>query len=94
MGITKKNDPKGWIWLYGPNNELAGTIGFHDEEALKEKKTRLDSVGIPRGQMCFVVMLTVMDLLRNEGPIYVHWVDAMQQMWIDTAPEPVGEEEM
>jgi len=36
----------------------------------------------------------VLDLLRNEGPVYLHFSDTREMGYLSTAREPVGEGEL
>jgi hypothetical protein len=43
--------------------------------------------------MSITEIASVMDMLRNEKPIYVHWSEIWKQVFLDTEKEPVGEQE-
>ena len=36
---------------------------------------------------------SVIDMIRNEKPIYLHWDDATGQGYVSTSTEPIGEGE-
>jgi hypothetical protein len=38
-------------------------------------------------------LAAVLDMLRNERPVYLHWSEAWRQAWLDTRAEPVREAE-
>jgi len=86
---------KAWLYLYGGGHErgVVGTVGFYPPDALETKQDRLDGLGCPQGYMAIAEIGAVMDMLRNERPIYVHWSESWKQLWLDTGAEPVGEEE-
>ena len=88
-------DLKAWLYLYGPGHKtgLVGTIGFYAPEALASKQDHLDGLGRPRGHMDINEITGVMDMLRHERPIHVHWSEQWQQLLLDTEKEPVGEQE-
>jgi len=88
-------DLKAWLYLYGSGHDtgVVGAIGFYPPDVLESKQDRLDGLGRPRGHMSITEIGAVMDMLRNEKPIYVHWSESWKQVWIDTSSEPVGEEE-
>jgi len=88
-------DVKAWLYLYGSGHKtgVVGTIGFYRSEALATKQDQLDGLGRPQGHMDIAEIGAVTDMLRSEKPIYVHWSESWQQVWLDTEKEPVGEEE-
>ncbi len=88
-------DIRAWLYLYGPGHEtgVVGTIGFYPPKILATQRDKLDELGRPQGNMAVTELATVMDMLRNEHPIHVHWSDKWQQLWLDTEREPVGEGE-
>ena len=57
------------------------------------KQDRLDGFERPQGNMSITEIVEVLDMLRNEKPIYVHWSENWKQVWLDTSAEPVGGEE-
>ena len=88
-------DLKAWLYLYGPGHKtgVVGTIGFYPPEVLETKQDQLDGLGRPKGNMSVTEIVAVMDMLRNEKPIYVHWSESWKLVFLDTSTEPVGEEE-
>jgi hypothetical protein len=88
-------DLKAWLYLYGSGHKtgVVGTIGFYMPEGLETKQDQLDGLGRPQGNMSITEIVAVMDMLRNEKPIYVHWSELWKQVLLDTSSEPVGEEE-
>ena len=89
-------DARAWISFYtSESKDLYATIGFYTTDGFAlTKNDNLDEQGIIRGHMHMNEFNAVTNMIRNERPIYVHWSDTLQQMWLDTAlPEPVGEEE-
>ncbi len=88
-------DLKAWLYLYGSGHKsgVVGTIGFYPTDVLETKQDQLDGLNRPQGHMCITEIGAVMDMLRNEKPIYIHWSESWKQVWLDTSSEPVGEEE-
>lgn len=88
-------DLRAWLYLYGPGHKtgLVGTIGFYPPETLATQQDRLDNLGRPQGNMAVTEIGAIIDMLRNEKPIHLHWSDRWQQLWLDTEKEPIGEEE-
>jgi len=88
-------DTKAWLYLYGPGHEtgVVGAIGFYQPDVVETKQDQLDGLGRPRGHMSITEIAAVMDMLRNEKPIYVHWSESWRQVLLSTSSEPVGEEE-
>ncbi len=89
------DNSKAWLYLYGSGHEagIVCAIGFYPDDVLESKQDRLDGLGHPRGHMPITEIGAVMDMLRNEKPIYIHWSESWKQVWLDTGSEPVGEEE-
>lgn len=87
---------KAWLYLRSSEHEtgVAGAIGFYSLDALESQQDRLDALGRPLGHMSVTEIGTVLDLLRNENPIYVTWSDIRSQVFLETDPEPVGEGEI
>ena len=94
-GDEAPEDLKAWLYLYGPGpgNPVVGTIGFYPPDVLPAKHDQLDGLGRPQGNMSITDIVGVMDMLRNDKPVYMHWSEIWKQVWLDTAKEPVGEEE-
>ncbi len=71
------------------SNSLLDTTTPH----FASKQDQLDGLNRPQGHMCITEIGAVMDMLRNEKPIYIHWSEIWKQVWLDTSSESVGEEE-
>lgn len=89
-------DLKGWLCLYGSGHVtgVVGTIGFYRPEALEARQDWIDPLGRPQGHMPITELAAVLDMLRNERPVYLHWSEAWRQTWLDTRAEPVREAEV
>ena len=86
-------DLKAWLSLYGSGHVtgVVGTIGFYRPEALESRQDWIDPLGRPQGHMPIEELAAVLDMLRNERPVYLHWSEAWRQTWLDTRAEPVRE---
>lgn len=89
------SDLRAWLYLYGSGNTtgVVGTIGFYPPETLAHRQDAVDGLGRPQGNMSVNELVAVMDMLRMEKPVYVHWSENFRQVLLDTGPEPAGEEE-
>jgi hypothetical protein len=88
--------PKAWVCLYGSGHAtgVVGTIGFYGPEALEGRQDWLDPLGRPQGHMPIDELPAVLDLLRNERPVFVHWSESWRQTWLDTRDEPARDAEV
>lgn len=86
-------DLKAWLCLYGPGHAsgVVGTIYFYPDAALSTKQDCLDALGRPQGNMSISEIGPVLDMLRDEDPIYIYWVENLSQVWLETGNEPVGD---
>lgn len=86
---------KARLYLYGPGHKtgVVGTIAFYPPEVLASKQDHLDNLGRPRGHMAIAEIGGVIDMLRHENRVHVHWSERWQQLLLDTEKEPIGEEE-
>ena len=79
------------IFLFDSTNVTAGILSFYDpgHTVPKDKK-----VGISvRMAMNVSELHGVVDILRNEAPIYLLWQESEQRGILSTSQEPVGEGE-
>ena len=77
------------IHLFDKGNRMIGHISFKDNGlALNRDKEEnaVVSMDMPAANLTDVV-----DLLRNEGPIYIDWQSTLKNAYLGTAQEPVGE---
>lgn len=94
-------DCRASITLYGPGNKcgIVGRISFFPSDIVKKRQDNLvmtikePKEYIPQGYMPDTVIGSVIDMLRNEKPIYIHWSDYRKNVYLSTSTEPVGEEE-
>lgn len=80
------------FWDGNPHARLWFTIG----DAAPSLPNSEATIGVPpfyyvrfRGDQ----FSAVLDLLRNEKPVYLHWNDTSKGAFLATTKEPVGEEE-
>ena len=78
------------IWLFDTNDEVIAYVHFLTSSPLPE------SLQLPTGQYRFYYnrdsLIEVIDMLRNEKPVYLYW-NGPYDASLRTNREPVGEEE-
>ncbi|MEI6846618.1 MAG: hypothetical protein WCK32_01045 [Chlorobiaceae bacterium] len=77
------------IALYGPDGAVAAYVRFNDPGMLFENDS--ESGGTIKMHMPSAMFQSVLDVLRNEKPIYVYF--AQGRGFLSTSIEPVGEGE-
>lgn len=89
-----------YIRLYRTNGTLAGILRFYPPESTMPSHSVSSSFptsGYGTVNYPFSELACVIDLLRNEKPIYFCWVDSTSTTtaygYVGTDQEPVGEEE-
>jgi len=91
--LFPKYDNAGKISLYDTSNKNFATA-FLRRETENLKKAYLDPNGIALLYFRRSVWSELMDLLRNEGPLYLHfWEGPGNNTHISTSQEPVAEGE-
>ncbi|MEL6695280.1 MAG: hypothetical protein AAFV78_07215 [Bacteroidota bacterium] len=78
------------IHLFDDKNKLVGVIDFFDPKTTlpEDESGELIRMALPSDQLS-----TIIDILRNEKPIFLEWQDALKNAYISTTQEPVGEGE-
>lgn len=78
------------IHLFDDKNKMVGAIDFFDAgiELPADKHTDIIRMALHADQLHSVV-----DVLRNEAPIYLEWQERLQNAYLGTSQEPVGEGE-
>jgi hypothetical protein len=82
------------IWLYDQNNMTVGSVRFYrnaDDTPAHDKKV---SSGFITGYYHPEQYPEVVDLLRNEKPIYLLYSSNKELAYLSTTVEPVGEAEL
>lgn len=77
------------IALYDANNKTAAFLRFNDPGMFFESDSQ--SGGIIRMYLPSAMFQNVLDVLRNEKPIYIYF--AQGRGFLSTSKEPIGEEE-
>lgn len=77
------------IALYDANNKTAAFLRFNDPGMFFENDSQ--SGGIIRMHLPSAMFQNVLDVLRNEKPIYIYF--AQGRGFLSTSKEPIGEEE-
>jgi hypothetical protein len=90
---TKAPGPLGFVYLYGEGRELLASLGFHADPArLKPAEEQAD--GTILASLLREELPVLIDLLRNEKPVFLRWTSATATLRLTTGEEPVGEEEL
>jgi len=77
------------IALYGPDGKTAAFLRFNDPGMTFE--TDYENAGIIRMHLPSEMFGNVIDVLRNEKPVYIYF--AQGRGFLSTSTEPVGEGE-
>lgn len=77
------------IALYGANGKTAAFVRFNDPGMTFENDA--ESGGIIRMHLPSTMFQSVLDILRNEKPVYIYF--AQGRGFLSTSKEPVGEGE-
>ncbi|HRW76317.1 MAG: hypothetical protein H6568_11635 [Lewinellaceae bacterium] len=81
------------IGLYDPNDHLIGGIYFHrDATTLPEQDLR-EASGYVWCHVLWSEYPAIIDMLRNEAPVFLRYVDSWAMASLTTSLEPVGEQE-
>ena len=79
------------IHLFDKDKKLVGNLSFVESGETIKKDAEKDGkieMYLPASQLTNVV-----DILRNERPIYIDWQEKLKNAYLGTAQEPVGEGE-
>lgn len=78
------------IFLFGTNGKVIGLIQFYDdgEELPASSSGEFIEMALPVSRLHDMV-----DLLRNEKPVYLQWQSAINCGYVSTGMEPTGEGE-
>jgi hypothetical protein len=77
------------IALYGADGNTIAFLGFNDPGMFFEDDSLLGD--IIRMHLPSAIFQSVLDILRNEQPVYIYW--AQNRGFLSTSKEPVGEAE-
>ena len=77
------------IALYGPDGKTAAFVRFNDPDMRFEND--YERGGIIRMHLPSTYFQNVLDVLRNEKPVYIYF--AQNRGFLSTSKEPVGEGE-
>lgn len=78
------------IHLFDASNKMVGSIDFFERG--KELPADRNEGRIVMA-MYADMMRTVVDVLRNEAPVYFEWQERLKNAYLGTSQEPVGEGE-
>lgn len=80
------------IYLFDKDNHGIGRVDFWDAGITLPADENSDMGGITFS-LHIDQMHDVVDMLRNEGPIFIAWQETLKNAYIGTGQEPVGEGE-
>ena len=93
-GNNSKNYPyKAIIGLRRDDGSLIGAAYFHRKDATLPNTDSMSSSGYISVHYSASDYPEIMDLLRNEDPVYIRYVPGWDMASINTSLEPVGEGE-
>lgn len=78
------------IHLFDESNRMVGAIDFLEGVDLLPNDRNQDYI---RMSMPISMAHSVIDMLRNEKPIFLEWQDRLKNAFLGTSQEPVGEGE-
>lgn len=84
---------KDLLYLYGTGDKLVCVVAFVDDKQEVSAPRQMEE-GYVAAQLRLSSLNSVIDMLRNEKPIYVSWSSGDERLRIATGPEPVGEQEL
>lgn len=82
-----------YLFLYGAGKQLLCALGC-TSDAKKPAKAHESPNGHVSAEVDQTQMMALIDLLRNERPVYFSWTPETSAIRISTNQEPVGEEEV
>ncbi len=89
-GNQQDNNILAQVHLFDEHNKMVGGIDFYSNQASlpadSEKPFLKTAMNISR-------LDSVVDLLRNEKPIFLEWQKHLHHVYLSTSQEPVGEGE-
>lgn len=86
------NGLRAQVHLFDGNNKMIGWVDFYDDLFPLPGDQVNDNgqivISLRQGHISGIV-----DMLRNEGPVYIYWQEKIKNAYIGTSQEPVGEGE-
>lgn len=89
-GDVQDNQILAQVHLFDDHNKMVGGIDFYESSAALPQDSNEPFL---KTSMCIERLSSVVDLLRNEKPIYFSWQSHFHHAYISTTQEPVGEGE-
>jgi hypothetical protein len=81
------------LYLYGDRKNLLAMFVFHDGEGPPDLPQQTEA-GHITAQFPKRELAALIDMLRNEKPVYFSWTLETQSVRVSTDEEPVGEQEL
>ena len=78
------------IHLFNEKNKMVGALDFYESGIAlpMDSQQPIIRMSLPANQIYAVV-----DLLRNEKPLFLEWQEGLKNAYLGTSQEPVGEGE-
>ncbi|MEM8922090.1 MAG: hypothetical protein AAGD35_01215 [Actinomycetota bacterium] len=84
---------RSYISLVGAAGQRIGGLYFYEDPGAMPNEDSRNSTGFVYLHNPVSAYPHVLDLLRNESPVYLRYDDDRNRGWLATSSEPVGEEE-
>ncbi len=81
------------IGLYGTDGPIIGGLYFHRDANTLPKSDAQDVSGYVWCHLLWSDYPSILDMLRNESPVFLRYLDSWAMASLTTSPEPVGEGE-
>jgi len=81
------------LYLYAEQHEFLAVVAFVSDDHELEKP-ELSPNGQVTAELHLHQQAPIIDMLRNEKPVYFSWSADRQEISLSTAEEPVGEQEL
>ena len=81
------------ILTFFDEQEKIGSIQFYLPDDVLGMQDGFDRAKRPKGHMSITEIGPVIDMLRYEKPVFLHWIESKRQIMLATGTEPVGEGE-
>lgn len=78
------------IHLFDGSNKMIGSVDFYESELELPADSNEGRIVLA---MHTNMMHSVVDILRNEGPVYIEWQERLKNAYLGTSMEAVGEGE-
>jgi hypothetical protein len=85
--------PVAFVYLFDEQRQLLASIACHSDPA-RIRPAEQQENGVILASLAREELPTLIDLLRNEKPVFLRWEEATSTLRVTSGEEPVGEEEL